>query len=198
MAEVDHLVATRVGPSAAVAVLRELAGGAYVLPALDDGDLVVAADVMERYGDQAIGVADASLVVLADRYATRRLLTLDRRHFEVVRAVDGAPFSSCRKVTRRPVRTAARWDADAFASVNASGRLGSYRPVSMAFTMWRVTPSCLRELRPGPGAVGAREARVVREEGVVRREGARARARCGCGTQTRVVAPGSGIALGGR
>ena len=47
---------------------------------------------MERYGDQAIGVADASIVVLADRYATRRVLTLDRRHFEVVRAADGAPF----------------------------------------------------------------------------------------------------------
>jgi hypothetical protein len=30
--------------------------------------------------------------VLADRYATRRLLTLDRRHFDVVRAADGAPF----------------------------------------------------------------------------------------------------------
>ncbi|MFN2321783.1 MAG: PIN domain-containing protein [Trueperaceae bacterium] len=92
VAEVDRLVATRVGAGAAVAVLRELAGGAYVLPALDDGDLRVAADVMERYQDQAIGVADASLVVLADRYATRRLLTLDRRHFEVVRTADGAPF----------------------------------------------------------------------------------------------------------
>jgi predicted nucleic acid-binding protein len=92
VAEVDHLVATRVGAGAAVAVLRELAGGAYVLPALDDGELRVAADVMERYGDQAIGVADASIVVLADRYATRRVLTLDRRHFEVVRAADGAPF----------------------------------------------------------------------------------------------------------
>jgi predicted nucleic acid-binding protein len=47
---------------------------------------------MERYQDQAIGVADASIVVLADRYATRRLLTLDRRHFEVVRTADGAAF----------------------------------------------------------------------------------------------------------
>jgi predicted nucleic acid-binding protein len=92
VAEVDHLVATRVGACAAVAVLREVAGGAYVLPALDEDDLRVVADVMERSVDQAIGVADASLVVLADRYATRRLLTLDRRHFDVVRAADGAPF----------------------------------------------------------------------------------------------------------
>ncbi|MDF1522777.1 MAG: PIN domain-containing protein [Trueperaceae bacterium] len=92
VAEVDRLVATRVGARAAVAVLRELAGGAYVLPALDEDDLRVAADVMERYVDQAIGVADASLVVIADRYATRRLLTLDRRRFEVVHTAGGTPF----------------------------------------------------------------------------------------------------------
>lgn len=72
--------------------MRELAGGAYLLPALDEDDLRVAADVLEQYAGQAIGVADASLVVLADRYATRTLLTLDRRHFSVVRSLGGAPF----------------------------------------------------------------------------------------------------------
>lgn len=92
IAEVDYLVAKRVGAREALAVLRELASGAFVLPAVDDGDLRGAADVMERYPDEAIGVADASLVVLADRYATRRVLTLDRRHFEAVRAADGAAF----------------------------------------------------------------------------------------------------------
>ena len=92
IAEVDYLVAKRVGARAALAVLRELASGAYVLPALEEGDVRVAADVAERYLDQAIGVADASIVVLADRYATRRVLTLDRRRFEVLRAADGARF----------------------------------------------------------------------------------------------------------
>lgn len=92
IAELDYLTATRVGPAAAVAVVRELAGGAYLLPALDEDDLRVAADVLERYAGQAIGVVDASLVVLADRYATRTLLTLDRRLFSVVRSLGGAPF----------------------------------------------------------------------------------------------------------
>jgi predicted nucleic acid-binding protein len=46
-----------------------------------------------RYGDQKIGLTDASLVVLAQRFATRRILTLDRRHFEVVRPVDGGRFT---------------------------------------------------------------------------------------------------------
>jgi len=93
VAELDYLVATRVGPRAALAVLRELSGGAYLLPCLSSDDLVVAGDVVERYADLQLGVADASLVVLADRYATVRLLTLDRRRFDAVRTLGGAPFT---------------------------------------------------------------------------------------------------------
>jgi uncharacterized protein len=36
-----------------------------------------------------IGVADASNVVLAERYRTRTIMTLDRRHFDVLRPVTG-------------------------------------------------------------------------------------------------------------
>jgi len=39
-----------------------------------------------------IGVTDASLVVLADRFRTRRVLTLDRRHFRVLRPLAGGDF----------------------------------------------------------------------------------------------------------
>jgi len=45
--------------------------------------------VIERYADQRIGVADASNVVLAARYRTRTIVTLDRRHFGVVRTMTG-------------------------------------------------------------------------------------------------------------
>ena len=93
VAELDDLVATRVGPQAALTVLRELSGGAYLLPCLEGDDLVVVGDVVARYADLRIGVADASLVVLADRYATSRLLTLDRRRFDAVRTLGGTPFS---------------------------------------------------------------------------------------------------------
>lgn len=39
-----------------------------------------------------MGLADASLVVLAHRYGTDRLLTLDERHFRVLRTREGQPF----------------------------------------------------------------------------------------------------------
>jgi predicted nucleic acid-binding protein len=92
VAELDYLVGERVGAGAALAVLRELAGGAYTLAGFDATDLSRAAEVIERYGDQRIGVADASIVVLAERFGTRQVLTLDHRHFNVLRPLTGGRF----------------------------------------------------------------------------------------------------------
>jgi uncharacterized protein len=92
-AELDHLLATRVGARAALLVMRELSRGAYVLPSMAAGDLAAAADVIEAYPDLDVGVADASIVVLARRYRTREVLTLDRRHFGVLRPLDGGRFT---------------------------------------------------------------------------------------------------------
>ena len=93
IAEIDHLVATRIGVNAEVRILRELSGGAYLLPGLGPEDLARTADVVTKYRDLGIGVADASLVVLAERYATRTILTLDHRHFGVLRPLQGGRFT---------------------------------------------------------------------------------------------------------
>lgn len=93
VAELDHLVATRHGIAAELSVLEDMAGGGWFLASFDAPDLAVARSVIDRYHDQRIGVADASLVVLAERLNTRRILTLDRRHFEVVRPLSGGRFS---------------------------------------------------------------------------------------------------------
>lgn len=92
VAELDYLVASRLGVSAELAVLRELTGGAWDLPAIDVEELVQARAVIERYADQSIGVADASNVILAERYRTRTIVTLDRRHFNVLRPLSGGRF----------------------------------------------------------------------------------------------------------
>lgn len=93
VAELDCLVATRHGLDAELAVLDELTGGAWELPDFDLHDLRLARSVIARYGDQNIGVADASDVVLAERYRTRSIVTLDRRHFEFVRPITGDRFT---------------------------------------------------------------------------------------------------------
>lgn len=93
IAELDYLVGTRVGVDAELAVLEELSGGAYDLAHLDASELERARSVIDRYRDPEIGVADASIVVLADRFRTRQILTLDHRHFDVLRPLSGGRFT---------------------------------------------------------------------------------------------------------
>jgi len=93
VAELDYLVATRIGVDADFAVLRELSSGAWHLADFDAGNLERATAIIEKYRDQDIGLADASNVVLADQHRTTTILTLDRRHFEVLRPIGGGRFS---------------------------------------------------------------------------------------------------------
>jgi predicted nucleic acid-binding protein len=92
VAELDYLVVSRLGVSAELAVLRELTGGAWDLPAIDVDKLASAHAVIERYADQSIGIADASNVILADAYRTRTIVTLDHRHFDILRPLGGGRF----------------------------------------------------------------------------------------------------------
>ncbi len=92
VAELDYLVATRKGVDAELAVLAELAGGAYELAAMSAADIALAAEVIAKYRDLGIGITDASLVVLAARYETDTILTLDRQHFGALRSPTGEPL----------------------------------------------------------------------------------------------------------
>jgi predicted nucleic acid-binding protein len=92
LAELDYLIGKRVGAGAARALLGEVARGAYRLEPFDGADVAAACEVIERYGDMEIGVADASIVVLAQRHDARDVLTLDERHFRAVRGPGDAPF----------------------------------------------------------------------------------------------------------
>lgn len=93
VAEIGYLVGSRMGARAEVQVMTELAGGGYELAALDSDDVLRATAVMERYADLDIGITDASLVVLAERHRTTDLLTLDERHFRVLRPLQGGVFT---------------------------------------------------------------------------------------------------------
>ena len=93
IAELDHLVVTRHGGQAELAVLDELGGGAWELACLDVAELRTARTIVDRYANQRIGLADASNVVLAQRFGQTPIATLDRRHFSVLRALDGSALT---------------------------------------------------------------------------------------------------------
>lgn len=92
LAELDYLIGTRVGHEAQLALLDEVARGAYQLDPFSAEDLGHARRVMERYADLRVGLADASVVVLAVRHRTLDLLCTDERHFRVLRGAGGRPF----------------------------------------------------------------------------------------------------------
>jgi len=93
IAELDYLVGSRLGVRAELAALAELAGGAWELPAIDSEALRDSRAVVEDYADQRIGIADASNVVLAARFGTPTIVTLDHRHFDVLRPLTGGRFT---------------------------------------------------------------------------------------------------------
>ena len=93
VAELDYLLLAKGGVRAQLVALGELASGAYELPIMGAADLIMCAEVVGRFADQSIGVTDASLVILAERYATTKIATFDHRHFSVLRSLTGESFT---------------------------------------------------------------------------------------------------------
>jgi hypothetical protein len=92
LAELDYLIATRVGHQAQLALVDEVVRGVYQLGVFAPEDLGHARRIMERYGDLGVGLTDASVVVLANRHGTVELLCTDERHFRVLRGPGGKSF----------------------------------------------------------------------------------------------------------
>lgn len=89
LAEADYLVTTRVGVDAELALLEDVAAGAYELAPFDREELGQARTLLERYRDLDIGLTDASILVLADKLGIDAVLSLDERHFRTARTPSG-------------------------------------------------------------------------------------------------------------
>jgi predicted nucleic acid-binding protein len=91
LAELDYLVAGRIGEKARTSLLGEVERSAYQLQAFSPVDVGAARTIIKRHADLGISLADASVAVLAVRCKTQDVLTLDERHFRVLTA-NGKPF----------------------------------------------------------------------------------------------------------
>jgi predicted nucleic acid-binding protein len=91
--EADHLLLSRHGVDVERAFLLDVASGAFTLAAFEARDVGAAEAVLARYRDLRLGLADASIVVLAERWRTTRLLTFDERHFRAVEPLQGGHFT---------------------------------------------------------------------------------------------------------
>ena len=92
LAEVDYLITTGHGQAEELKLLRDIARGVYELAPFGSDDVSATILLVERYADLGLGLADASILVLAERHRCLDLLTLDQRHFRAVRGPSGQPF----------------------------------------------------------------------------------------------------------
>jgi predicted nucleic acid-binding protein len=91
-AEVGYLLTERLGRVARRSFLADLADGRFNVACLEPGDYELIVRYNERYADLDVGLADLSVIVLARRFSTRRILTFDQRHFRTLRPLDGGSF----------------------------------------------------------------------------------------------------------
>lgn len=92
LCEIDYLATSRHGKRASARLLAEFAQPEYEFAELRKEDIGLALDVMKAYEDLNVGLTDASVVILAKRYKTNEILTLDQRHFRAMRGLDGRHF----------------------------------------------------------------------------------------------------------
>lgn len=85
IAEAAYLVCRQLGPSAETSLYASIADGELVVEDLTGNDWVRVRDLVARYASLPLGGTDASLIAVAERLGARRIATLDRRHFTVVR-----------------------------------------------------------------------------------------------------------------
>ena len=83
--EVDYLLTKRTGSAGALTVIQSLITGNILVDHLTHADLERATELMRVYADSSIGFVDSSIIALAERLNSTRIVTLDRRHFTFVR-----------------------------------------------------------------------------------------------------------------
>lgn len=81
--ELCYLINTRLGSYFEVKLLEEI-NKSFHLDILKDEDIIRIIEILKKYDKLNIGYVDASIIAIAERLKVNKILTLDRKHFEVV------------------------------------------------------------------------------------------------------------------
>ena len=99
LTEVCHFLT----PEVVLRFLRWADAGGLTVIEFPPAELAQVIDVMEKYPDRPMDLADGSLVWLAGRSGVREILTVDKGDFAVFRTPQGKPFKDLLSA-RSPVR----------------------------------------------------------------------------------------------
>jgi predicted nucleic acid-binding protein len=92
LGEIDYLLRLRLGNRALLRFLADIQEGAFVVESVTIADLRRCAALIEKYRDLDLGLSDSSVIAVAERLGTDRILTVDQRDFRVVRSARGKAF----------------------------------------------------------------------------------------------------------
>jgi predicted nucleic acid-binding protein len=84
LVEIDYLLHSRLGADAARDFFRAIERREFSLVPLLAEDVVRCGELLDRFRDLDLGLADAAVVATAERLGIPRLLSFDQRHFRVI------------------------------------------------------------------------------------------------------------------
>ncbi|TDD19022.1 type II toxin-antitoxin system VapC family toxin [Nonomuraea diastatica] len=93
LAEVDYMLLKLAGERRELQFLHDVSDGSYEMVSMTAADVRRTVHIVERYRGMSIGLTDASVALVAGRHATTRVLTLDQRHFRVMKPLWGDAFT---------------------------------------------------------------------------------------------------------
>ncbi|HEX6232354.1 MAG TPA: PIN domain-containing protein [Jiangellaceae bacterium] len=111
LAEIDYVIAARLGVDAEIEFLVDVDVGRYQLASFTDGDMATALGLVRQYKDLDIGVTDASIAAIAARHGTTSILTLDQR-FRAIRPLNGDEAFTILPADLQPPTAQCEYDPD--------------------------------------------------------------------------------------
>ncbi len=92
LAELDYLLRVKLGITAEIRLLEGIVKGSLTLEGFTVQDAARCGELIERYHDLDLGLADAAVIATAERLEVYRILTVDERDFRTVRTGRGVPL----------------------------------------------------------------------------------------------------------
>lgn len=92
LAELDYLLRSKLGVTAEIRLLEGITRGSFTLEPFTIEDAVRCRELLSKYRDLDLGIADASVIAVAERLGIYRILTVDERDFRSVRTASGNPL----------------------------------------------------------------------------------------------------------
>jgi predicted nucleic acid-binding protein len=85
LTELAYMILRDAGHVAFIRFMRSVFNGELSLVFADESDLIRATDIMEKYADARIDFVDCVIAAMAERLHITRILTVDQRHFRLLR-----------------------------------------------------------------------------------------------------------------